>query len=347
LTRNKMARTDSSNDNEAAVVDVIDTLQDIIGTDAGGRGMKSLIVPGDLLLASRLFALLPISLKRNHMLGSLAPTVLVLSGFPCCVQHDPPTETDGPPGTMAICKAALAFGYRVKVVTDDCNRAVFQAAIDESHGDLVQLVTFPPEPNMTIDDQAKLKDLAHVNKAHLIVACERAGPGKDGHCYTMRAIDMTEKQLIAPIHTLVELAMSRGTPFLAIGDGGNELGMGKVYDAILANPQISNGETIGAVLAADHLVAASVSNWGGYALAAGAALVRSTEDNSKTVQEWIEACLPSEADEVALLDKCVAAGCRDGVSGLMESTVDGMPLETSLECLRNIRQISLSFSLLP
>jgi hypothetical protein len=163
----------------------------------------------------------------------------------------------------------------------------------------------------------------------------------------MRAIDMTEKQLIAPIHTLVELAMSRGTPFLAIGDGGNELGMGKVYDAILANPQISNGETIGAVLAADHLVAASVSNWGGYALAAGAALVRSTEDNSKTVQEWIEACLPSEADEVALLDKCVAAGCRDGVSGRMESTVDGMPLETSLECLRNIRQISLSFSLLP
>eukprot|EP00978_Attheya_sp_CCMP212_P031838 scaffold121875_cov69-Attheya_sp.AAC.1 len=340
-----MAHTDSSNDNEAVVVEVTATLQAIIGTDAGGRGMKSLIVPGDLMEASRVFAKLPISQTSHNNQGSLAPLVLVVSGFPCCVQHDPPTETDGPPGTMAICKAALALGYRVKVITDDCNRAVFQAAVDESHGDLVQLVTFPPEPNMTTDDQAKLKELA--KEANLIVACERAGPGKDGHCYTMRAIDMTAKQLIAPIHTLVELAMSHGTPFLAIGDGGNELGMGKVYAAILTNPQISNGETIGAVLAADHLVAASVSNWGGYALAAGAALVRAAEDNTKTVQEWVEACLPTEAEEMALLDKCVAAGCRDGVSGLMESTVDGMPLETSLECLRNIRQTCLSFSLLP
>ena len=53
------------------VSDKISKIQDIIGTDAGDRGMKALIVPGDLLAASNILGKLP------------APsTVLVLSGFP-------------------------------------------------------------------------------------------------------------------------------------------------------------------------------------------------------------------------------------------------------------------------
>ena len=51
----------------------------------------------------------------------------------------------------------------------------------------------------------------------------------------MRGIDMTAKGLIAPLHTLVELSSCK---LVAIGDGGNELGMGKVYDQIVNNPKI-------------------------------------------------------------------------------------------------------------
>eukprot|EP00980_Cylindrotheca_fusiformis_P014344 scaffold3827_cov179-Cylindrotheca_fusiformis.AAC.8 len=114
--------------------------------------------------------------------------------------------------------------------------------------------------------------------------------------------------------------------------------MGKVIDAIKAN--IPRGEEIGCVVAADHLIAASVSNWGGYALAAAAAAAKSASVGSQ--QEWIERCLPSEEEEINLLDRCVAAGCRDGVSGKVEATVDGMPLETSLQCLRDIRKAALA-----
>ena len=93
-------------------------LQDIIGTDAGGRGMQSLICPGDLAQAARCLAGPP----------SSKGTVVILSGFPCCVTQTPPTETDGPPGTFAIARAAAALGWsRVVVAVDDCNRAVFQA----------------------------------------------------------------------------------------------------------------------------------------------------------------------------------------------------------------------------
>jgi hypothetical protein len=72
------------------------------------------------------------------------------------------------------------------------------------------------------------------------------------------------------LHRLVKEAT---VPFLAIGDGGNELGMGKVLDEIIKNPKIADGDKIGCAVAADFLIAASVSNWGGYALAAGAAVV--------------------------------------------------------------------------
>jgi len=151
----------------------------------------------------------------------------------------------------------------------------------------------------------------------------------------MRAIDMNEKGLIAPLH---RLAKDSNAPFIGIGDGGNELGMGKVIDQITAN--IPRGETIGCVIPADFLIAASVSNWGGYALAAAAAV--SKADDKKSLELWLERCLPSEEDEVALLNRCVAVGCRDGVSGKVVATVDGMPLETSMQCLRDIRKAALN-----
>ena len=119
--------------------------------------------------------------------------------------------------------------------------------------------------------------------------------------------------------------------------------MGKVIDKIYEH--LENGKTIGAVatlddedLSADHLIAASVTNWGAYALIASALLVRAFDSKDRN---WIKHCLPTEEAETKLLHRCVEAGCRDGVSGENEATVDGMPLERSMECLRKIRKIAL------
>jgi len=308
-----------------------EVIQDIIGTDAGDRGMKPLIVPGDLQ-------------KAAECLADLTPpsTVVVLSGFPCCVTHSPPTETDGPPGTFAIARAAAALGHEVIVVTDSCNEKVFAAALSDlvlpSNSGSVSLQIYPSV--FSKEDEARFQKLAHV--CQLLIACERAGPGKDGVCYTMRGINMNEKGLIAPLHRLVTAC---SVPFLAIGDGGNELGMGKVIDKIVNSQKINNGDKIGCVVAANHLIAASVSNWGGYALAAAAAVAHARKTTQYTLSEWVDRCLPTEADEIALLNRCVAVGCRDGVSGKMEPTVDGMPLETSMKCLRDIREASLASSI--
>jgi len=338
-----------------AVANAIATIESIIGKDEGGRGMEGLIVPGDLLDGATLLArLTPISRDDDNRQAH----VVILSGFPCCVDSDPPTETDGPPGTFAIARAALGLGYRVTVVTDECNRAVFAAA--SPFPSKITFVTYPSEDKMTDGDWQDMKAL--VKSADIIVACERAGPAKDGRCYTMRGIDMTDRGLIAPIHKIVEMGrevpdiVTSKVPFVAIGDGGNELGMGKVLQSIVSNPKIKNGEKIAAVTPADSLIAASVSNWGGYALAAAAALVRYGDaegDRSTTgsvgqeesFEQFLDRFVPTEEDEIALLDRCVEKGCRDGVSGKVEATVDGMPLETSMKCLRDIRDAATGASL--
>mmetsp|Transcript_6116 Transcript_6116/g.13340 ORF Transcript_6116/g.13340 Transcript_6116/m.13340 type:complete len:377 (+) Transcript_6116:200-1330(+) len=321
-----------------AAVAAIDKIESIIGKDEGGRGMESLVVPGDLLRgATRLALLTPSSASKGRA------HVVLLSGFPCCVDADPPTETDGPPGTFAIAQAALGMGHRVTVVTDKCNEAVFAAAASSLQ---IGMKTYPSEDEMASTDWADMESL--VKSADLIIACERAGPAKDGHCYTMRGIDMNERGLIAPLHRIVEMGRERTTivPFVAIGDGGNELGMGKVLEAIVSNPKIKNGDKIASVTPADDLIAASVSNWGGYALAAAASVVRYDHDKDKkavksSFAEFLDTCVPREEDEVALLNRCVEKGCRDGVSGKIEATVDGMPLETSMKCLQDIRAAAL------
>lgn len=316
----------------------IQTMESIIGQDEGNRGMKALIVPDDLEKAATILTNLK-SLNTFFKNTQETPHVLILSGFPCCVDKNPPTETDGPPGAMAIAKCCLALGYKVTLVTDDSNEVVFAAAA-EPYLNQMQLEIFPAE--MSMEDEIRLKALA-TSSCDLIVSCERAGPAEDGICRTMRGIDMNDKKLIAPLHKIVDLARSENlqnpTPYIAIGDGGNELGMGKVIDII--HDKIPNGKLIGAVTAADYLIAASVSNWGGYALCAACAVLMNQYSGDEQEQEpqWGEKCIPSVQDEIELLNRCVAVGCRDGVSGLMEATVDGMPLETSMKCLEQLRNV--------
>jgi hypothetical protein len=321
----------------------INNIHSIISSDVNDRGMKHLICDGDFLESTILFARIPTSQE--------SPTLVILSGFPCLVSYDPPTETDGPNGALALALCGVALGYRVIIVTDDCNRSVFEKGLEallsscaevfNGKEEMIVLKSFPDESKMSSYQEQELQDLAEAN---LIIACERAGPSKDGKCYTMRGIDMNSHGLIAPLHTIVDIARRRGTKFIGIGDGGNELGMGKVIDAV--KQHIPLGDQIGCVVAADYLVAASVSNWGAYALCGAAALVKAndfSDNDTRDLKEWISKCLPTEDADLYILKECMKAGCRDGINQrLDEPYVDGMPAERSLECLRDIWNAALN-----
>jgi len=54
---------------------------------------------------------------------------------------------------------------------------------------------------------------------------------------------------------------------IGIGDGGNELGMGKVHQQI--KQKVPMGNTIASNISCDYLITCGVSNWGGFGVAAG------------------------------------------------------------------------------
>ena len=60
--------------------------------DPGRRGIAPLFIRGELAAAAR--SLVP------------AKSVAILTGYPCCLA-DPPTETDGPLGALAIARALV------------------------------------------------------------------------------------------------------------------------------------------------------------------------------------------------------------------------------------------------
>ena len=60
---------------------------------------------------------------------------------------------------------------------------------------------------------------------------------------------------------------------IAVGDGGNEIGMGALPRALIAQ-YVAHGETIACVTPAQHLIVAGVSHWGAYALIGALAVLR-------------------------------------------------------------------------
>mmetsp|Transcript_22919 Transcript_22919/g.55476 ORF Transcript_22919/g.55476 Transcript_22919/m.55476 type:complete len:293 (+) Transcript_22919:34-912(+) len=287
----------------------MDVLEERIQRDEGGRGIKPLIIPGELELASK------------AVLG--AEVVVILTGFPCLLDRECPTETDGPSGAIAVALAVVRSGKKAVIAVDECNAKVLQAGLSQCKEEIT-LEVFPPASAWDDAQQKRLAELG--GRAGCVVALERAGPGKDGKYYTMRARDMTS--LLAPLDRLFDDSYRSSNGFryttVGIGDGGNEVGMGKVMSKVVEH--IPNGETIACTSAADHLIVASVSNWGGYALAAAVSILSGNRSLLLTSDE-----------ETAVVSAVVDAGARDGPTGQEGLFVDGMPLQTSLDVLEDLR----------
>eukprot|EP00277_Geminigera_cryophila_P002825 CAMPEP_0179427950 /NCGR_PEP_ID=MMETSP0799-20121207/13755_1 /TAXON_ID=46947 /ORGANISM="Geminigera cryophila, Strain CCMP2564" /LENGTH=256 /DNA_ID=CAMNT_0021203223 /DNA_START=250 /DNA_END=1017 /DNA_ORIENTATION=+ len=231
---------------------VCSQLENTIKEDPGKRGIAPLCIPGDLAAAAKILA--------------AAKSVAILSGYPCCLA-DPPTETDGPPGALAIARALVALGKRATILTDLVNEAPFRAALAASclvyssgNGDkgedgvVIRIIAYAGG-----DIQAQ--EVADELDLDTLVAIERPGPALDGKYYTMSARDMTQSVAIARLEQLLVAKNRNGVSLasIGIGDGGNEVGMGKVQNGV--RQHITHGELIASTAATDHLIVCGVSNW--------------------------------------------------------------------------------------
>src|SRR6266436_7463108 len=120
------------------------------------------------------------------------------------------------------------------------------------------------------------------------ISIERCGRSADGVPRNMRGQDIGS--YTAPLD---DLFIAGPWDTIAIGDGGNEIGMGAISRSLIAG-HVAHGETIACVTAARHLIVAGVSNWGAYALIGALAALR--EDWRRTLL----ACLDETVDRAVL-----------------------------------------------
>jgi hypothetical protein len=150
-------------------------------------------------------------------------------------------------------------------------------------------------------------------------------------CHTMKGRDITAA--MAPAHRLFEAArQAPPVTTIGIGDGGNEIGMGKVpWEIIRRN--IPGGGRVACRVATDHLIVCGVSNWGAYGLAAGVRLLRGAASDP---------ALFDGERERELLRVMVAQGpLVDGVTGQPTVSVDGLVFDRYAEPLRWLGEIGL------
>lgn len=265
-------------------------IQGLVSRDPGQRGCGALVVPGDLAAAATALA--------------AARRVLVATGFP---QAGGEAETDGPPGAIALAGALVALGKPVLLVAEAQIVPVLAA------GALALGARLPAAPYGSPAAAAFGPDL--------LVSIERPGRAADGEYHNMRGERITAR--VAPVDELFLGPL----PSVAVGDGGNEIGMGKVYSRIAG--AVRHGERVACVVPCSHLIAAGVSNWGAWGLV--------TALGARTGRRLLH----GPAAEAALMSAIVAAGAIDGVTGRPEPTVDGLPLAEHLRLLEELHALQL------
>lgn len=266
-------------------------IEDLARRDPGGRGLSGRIPSGGLGPAA--FELLA------------GRRVAIVTGF--CVRSAGIGETDGPPGSLALARALRILGKKTALITD--RYSVPLVRIGARHLGIAFRVL--ELPDLQTEADSALDGFVAAFKPTHVVALERPGSAPDGHRYSMRGEILDD---VAPAaDRLFSPDPGRGWVTLAVGDGGNELGMGRLRETL--KDDVPRGSLIFCASPADHTLACGISNWGGYALAAalsvlsGALLLRTPDQ------------------ERELLAALVEGGAVDGCTRERALSVDGLSWE--------------------
>jgi hypothetical protein len=241
-------------------------------------------------------------LRAAQHLRDLTGTVIIATGFPVASTF----ETDGPVGAIALYNALQTLGAQPVIA---CSAPLSNALM--SHYRVLDLSA------RNIDD-AHAEARYHLNllQPQALVAIERPGLADDGRYYNMRGEDITEHCIFFD-----PFIIQADCPTIAIGDGGNEIGMGNIAST-LAGLDIR-----AAVTGCDELLVADVSNWGAYGLIA-------------LLAHWARRDLLAAVDPAPTLQFLVARGSVDGVTRASTLTEDGLDLREGQSIIAQLRALS-------
>jgi hypothetical protein len=298
----------------------LEALRDLMQEDVADRGLAR--DPRDNLIAANPadFAFACQSLADADDLS-----VAIVTGFPI-----PPSfagETDGPIGAVYLARVLHRLGARVAIHAEPFAGDAMVAAI--AHLGLGTEIAVLPPPARLRPEWTHLIAIERVGPSHTrasLVAQPRRGPAPEtafltqvppehwDQCHTMRGTIITDQLL--PAHRLFEQAnMHKGLTTIGVGDGGNEIGMGRLrWETIARN--IPNGAITACRIATDFNLVSGISNWGAYALALGTAYCRGCHLAFDEFSAETETAVWRHAQNRAPL--------VDGVTGQATLSVDGM-----------------------
>ena len=248
-----------------------------------------------------------------------AKRAVILTGFPVRCPDRFRGETDGPSGATNLAAALISCGCEVWIITDGPSYDLLKAST----------AYMAPEAHVYCVEGRQSAALARewmdqIQPTH-VISIERPGMAEDGHYHNVRGLIIDD--MVTDTEPFFYEARRHGVRTVAIGDGGNELGMGTYRKQVIAN--VPSGELVCAAQSADWTLASGISNWWGWGIAA----ILSVKKNTML--------LPSLKQEEELLRVVVEAGGVDGVTARQEMTVDNMCLEEYLGILEEVRQATI------
>lgn len=162
------------------------------------------------------------------------------------------------------------------------------------------------------EEQARM--LLEQEDVGAFIAIEKGASNPHGEVLFSRGRVCTET--VGKIDPLVKLCRERGIPTIGIGDGGNEMGMGNANGILRSLLTYGDAKYNGGIVPAqetDYVIPATVSNWGGYGLAAALLALLGNPD-----------IMHDEATERRMLVASSFEGLIDGVTGTTCTSSDGL-----------------------
>ncbi|MBL6697562.1 MAG: DUF4392 domain-containing protein [Luminiphilus sp.] len=240
-------------------------------------------------------------LRAARLIQASAGRVYILTGFPVGDTF----ETDGPAGAISLYRLCERLGSDPIILSDP---AVTTALAAEFRCHTLT-------DTSTAGARQSATALFKQAPPALVISIERPGAAQDGRCYNMAGDTISAHSAYSEAY--LELA---NCPTIAIGDGGNEIGMGNLMGAL------SHFDIHPAVSTCEELVVADVSNWAAYALC--------------LITDWLNGARYCLADDVqADLEHLVSQGAVDGVTGHATATEDGFAEQSAQRLIHDIHTI--------
>ncbi len=238
-------------------------------------------------------------LRAANILHNCTGHVFIGTGFPVVDTF----ETDGPVGTIALYDALETLGAAPIIV---CGRPISEALASN-----YRVLEIRVGDHDQREHEALMALYEYLPEA--VVSIERPGQAADGGYYNMRGESISART--ACFDSFMNMARC---PTIAVGDGGNEIGMGKVSEAL------KDLNIVPAATGCDELIVADVSNWGAYGIIS-------------FLSVWNDRDLLKEINPLNILEHISEFGSVDGVTRINELTEDGLPVTEGESILRELR----------